>query len=225
MPPGLLSRLASRATRNHQVSSIRIGALRLGPAWQRNISEDQRPLPKSDKPGPGPNQQQLPHVSEEAATMGNITGEEGPELEKGTPVQEVWLFSCCLSIIVTSLLPNQILQRDSKAKEKAPEVLKPAAGSNSPKGSRSYSTTSRRQNQQAVIPVAGQALEGEGHKFGLPTLPLPARAHIRYREDPVVQQVTQLLIKDGKKSVAQRVGLTRCGVLHGSEFSRIWQEY
>lgn len=52
-------------------------------------SRDERPLPKADKPGSGPKQQQLPHVSEEAATMSKITGEQGPELEKGTPVEEV----------------------------------------------------------------------------------------------------------------------------------------
>ena len=58
-----------------------------------------------------------------------------------------------------------------------------------------------------MIPIAGQSLEGDGHKFGLPTLPLPAGSHLKHREDPVVQQVTQLLMKDGKKSVAQRVSL------------------
>ena len=58
-------------------------------AARRHLSQDDKPLPKSDKPAPGPNQQQLPHVSEEAATMSKITGEEGPGLEEGTPVQEV----------------------------------------------------------------------------------------------------------------------------------------
>src|SRR3954466_14229888 len=45
-----------------------------------------------------------------------------------------------------------------------------------------------------------------GHKFGLPELPLPSSSNLKYRYDPIVLQVTNLLMKDGKKSVAQRVG-------------------
>ena len=51
---------------------------------------DEKPLPQAEDP-PGPNQEQLPHVSEEAATTGKITGDGGPEIEQGTPVQEVCL--------------------------------------------------------------------------------------------------------------------------------------
>ncbi|KAI0998878.1 hypothetical protein K3495_g9318 [Podosphaera aphanis] len=43
-----------------------------------------------------------------------------------------------------------------------------------------------------------------GHKFGLPELPIPKDANFKYRSDPIVLQVTNLLMKDGKKSVAQR---------------------
>jgi len=45
-----------------------------------------------------------------------------------------------------------------------------------------------------------------GYKYGLPELPLPPNANLKYRYDPVVAQVTNLLMKDGKLSVAQRVG-------------------
>lgn len=46
-------------------------------------------LPVSEIPK-GPNQEQLPHVSEEAAAMGEVTGETSPDIEEyGTPVQEV----------------------------------------------------------------------------------------------------------------------------------------
>lgn len=55
---------------------------------RRNITADEKPLPESEQPK-GPNQDQLPHVSEEAAITSKITGEEGPELEQGSPVQEV----------------------------------------------------------------------------------------------------------------------------------------
>jgi small subunit ribosomal protein S7 len=45
-----------------------------------------------------------------------------------------------------------------------------------------------------------------GHKYGLPELPLPKNANFKYRYDPIVDQITNLLMKDGKLSVAQRVG-------------------
>ena len=50
------------------------------------------------------------------------------------------------------------------------------------------------------------ALERLGHKFGLPELPLPSNNNLKHRYDPVVSQVTHLLMKHGKKGVAQRVG-------------------
>lgn len=45
----------------------------------------------------GPNQDGLGNVSEEAADMGDITGETKPDLGQGTPVQEVGAitFSLC----------------------------------------------------------------------------------------------------------------------------------
>ncbi len=61
--------------------------LRLAP--QRSITADEKPLPKAEPGAKGPNQDQLGHVSEEAAAIGKATGEGGPELEQGTPVQEV----------------------------------------------------------------------------------------------------------------------------------------
>lgn len=56
---------------------------------RRSITADEKPLPERDTPGAGPNQEQLPHVSEEAAATGKITGEGGPDVEQGTPIQEV----------------------------------------------------------------------------------------------------------------------------------------
>ena len=53
------------------------------------ITADEKPLPEAEHSGKGPNQDQLPHVSEEAAATGKITGEGGPDVEQGTPVQEV----------------------------------------------------------------------------------------------------------------------------------------
>lgn len=45
-----------------------------------------------------------------------------------------------------------------------------------------------------------------GHKFGLPNLPLSPTSNLHHRYDAVVDQVTNLLMKHGKLSVAQRVG-------------------
>lgn len=56
---------------------------------RRSITADEKPLPEKGTPEAGPNQEQLPHVSEEAAATGRITGEGGPDIEQGTPVQEV----------------------------------------------------------------------------------------------------------------------------------------
>ena len=56
---------------------------------KRFITAKEKPLPEADKSGLGPNQEQLPHVSEEAAATDKIMGDEGPDIEQGTPVQEV----------------------------------------------------------------------------------------------------------------------------------------
>jgi small subunit ribosomal protein S7 len=48
------------------------------------------------------------------------------------------------------------------------------------------------------------------HKFGLPLLPIPARSQMKNRYEPIVTQITNLLMRDGKKSVAQRVGPSLC---------------
>ena len=45
----------------------------------------------------------------------------------------------------------------------------------------------------------------EGHKFGLPELPLPSEKHAKHRYDEIVDQVTRLIMKDGKLAKAQRV--------------------
>lgn len=57
---------------------------------RRTITADEKPLPKADNPQPKSNQEQLPHVSEEASAMGKISGEGGPETEEqSSPIQEV----------------------------------------------------------------------------------------------------------------------------------------
>ncbi|KAL8768356.1 MAG: hypothetical protein Q9209_005390 [Squamulea sp. 1 TL-2023] len=157
--------------------------LRLAP--RRSITADEKPLPKADEGGPGPNQEQLPHVSEEAASMSKITGEGGPQIEEqGTPVDEV-------------------LKRDKTSQEKAPKVIKESMEPSSPSGTRSFSTSTR-PRQEALIDFQDSGLQTTGHKFELPALPLATNMHLKYRYAPIVKQVTNLLMRDGKLSVAQR---------------------
>ena len=45
----------------------------------------------------------------------------------------------------------------------------------------------------------------EGHKFGLPNIPIPRDMNMKRRYEPVLDQVTKLLMRDGKLAKAQRV--------------------
>ena len=61
----------------------------IAPLQRRCASDIAKDLPAAEPPK-GPNQEQLPHVNEEAATMRKMTGETWPDIEEhGTPVQEV----------------------------------------------------------------------------------------------------------------------------------------
>lgn len=102
------------------------------------------------------------------------------------------------------LTTTQVLERDKDGQKKAPEVLKDALKTSAPKGSRSYSTSVRNQ-QEAMITFEDTGIETQGHIFGLPELPLQSQLNMKHRYDPVVQQVTNLLMRDGKLSKAQRV--------------------
>jgi small subunit ribosomal protein S7 len=46
---------------------------------------------KDETPASGPNQDVLPHVSEEAAGVERVKGNAEPDIGQGTPVQEVCL--------------------------------------------------------------------------------------------------------------------------------------
>jgi len=60
--------------------------------------------PRIDTEAKGPNMDSLPHVSEEAAAMAQVTGTEGPNVEEhGTPVAEV----CHVSLVPNPDLTNK----------------------------------------------------------------------------------------------------------------------
>ena len=82
-----------------------------------------------------------------------------------------------------------------------------------PNGSRSYSTMTTQTNGGNGLDMglvnaqnASKVPATPGLKFEMPSLPLPKDGHVKHRHDPVVEQVTNLLMRHGKKSVAERVG-------------------
>ncbi len=156
--------------------------------------------------------------------MGQITGEGGPDLDQSTPVSEVRFEFDVVYMVLGSLLTIvlEVLKRDEKAQEKVPEVMKEDSKSSALKGTRSYSTSARRWaetqaietpesteilNSQTISMLDAKSIESQppGQIFGLPALPLPSNSHLKHRYDPIVEQVTNLLMQDGKKSIAQRV--------------------
>ncbi|GAB0136140.1 hypothetical protein EsDP_00004452 [Epichloe bromicola] len=50
----------------------------------------------------------------------------------------------------------------------------------------------------------GGDIQNPGHKFGLPKKPCPEGFNLKKRYHPVLEQLTRLLMRDGKLSVAQR---------------------
>jgi small subunit ribosomal protein S7 len=90
-----------------------------------------------------------------------------------------------------------------------------AAGNAGPKGSRPYSTMTTQTGgnsslDMGLVDVQSATTEPQtpGLKFEMPSLPLPKDGHVKHRYDPVVEQVTNLLMRHGKKSVAQSVSST-----------------
>ena len=128
-------------------------------------------------------------------------------------------------------IDKQILEDEKKVREQAPQVMQESmkngqgAANAKPSGSRSFSTFARRQqgdlsqsgsadfdasmipsSEQRAVYAAEATVPALGHKFPLPTRPLgPNENHQdKYRYDSVVNQVTNLIMQDGKKAAAQR---------------------
>ena len=114
---------------------------------------------------------------------------------------------------------SQIMERDKDAQKKAPEVLKQEIKASGPgQGqSRSFSTSARRSAVEAQLAEFQDTRAvgidypdaGLGYKFPLPDMgSWKPTDHLRRRYDPVIDQVTKSLMRDGKLSAAQRVGLS-----------------
>lgn len=168
--------------------------MRLAPSQYRLYSESKDP-PSADRSNRA-DAQPIEHISQEAAKIAEIKGEEGPDLSRGTPIEEV-------------------VKGDKAAQENLPKVMQDAikakASNSPPKGSRSYSTMTTQTGGNGGLDMglvdleaASKLAETPGLKFDMPSLPLPKDGHVKHRYDPVVEQVTNLLMRHGKKSVAQR---------------------
>ena len=121
----------------------------------------------------------------------------------------------------------QILKRDKSGQEKAPKIILDELNTTAPKGSRQFSTSARRvqedsrtfeDGQNNILRPGENRNEPLGHELEdgqdtdepsieleLPSLPLPSHAVLKYRYDPFITQFTNLMMRDGKKSKAQRV--------------------
>jgi hypothetical protein len=83
MPPRLNLRAASRSL----VILSRPVSAPIPPRIARIVAR--RTFAEEKQPAQGPNQNQLPHVSEEAADYADIVGGTKPDMSQGTPVQDV----------------------------------------------------------------------------------------------------------------------------------------
>jgi len=162
----------------------------MAPSQSRTYADDAPAQDRSQKPSSEP----IEHVSEEAAKTAQIMGEQGPDVNQGTPVED-------------------IVRGDKEAQKHLPKVMQDALKQGNktptPKGSRSYSTMTTQSSQGMDMGLvdfeaASKLPVTPGLKFEAPTLPLPQDGHVKHRYDPVVEQVTNLLMRHGKKSVAQR---------------------
>lgn len=203
----------------------------------RTYANSAKDLPKSPD-GKGPNMDQLPHVSEEAAATKGAMGEEGPDMSQGTPVQEV-LRSPYDAQYEEYAQAEQVLKDDKDAQKHLPKVMKDdlKSGAKRPYSTlarRHYSTSARRLaadlttfNGNSIIPhemiyrspayaafvsrfpqkegeVPVPALTTGPEEITLSKEDLPEKPFHQHRYEPIVEQVVGLLIRHGKKSVAQR---------------------
>ncbi|KAL3433029.1 ribosomal protein S7 domain-containing protein [Aspergillus tetrazonus] len=178
---------------------------------QRRWNSDKKNLEEAQRKA-----ESMPHVSEEAAEVDKIMNKEkwcdgtpsSPELEQGTPVSE-------------------ILSRDKEAQKHAPKVFQDQM--KKPSGSRSFSTSTGRSqleerkgaatnstppsmseaDQTALLESMITQVTEEtqalmpGLKFPAPES-IPRTENFRSRYEPVVEQFTKNLMRDGKLATAQK---------------------
>ncbi|KAK4502101.1 hypothetical protein PRZ48_005524 [Zasmidium cellare] len=190
------------------------------PACRSFADDKSKDLPKAESGESGPNMQQQEHVSEEAAKMAKIQGGQGPDIEgQGTPVQEILKNEKDTRQTAPKVMKEQAKQEGNATKpgtrpfstlaRRRAEVTPTTSSPGDAALDSSMLPTAEQQARHDAAVDASSNLqpapeESKGHKFPLPTMPLPSNLRKDYRYDPVVNQVTNLLMQDGKKSVAQR---------------------
>ncbi|KAF2753904.1 ribosomal protein S7 [Pseudovirgaria hyperparasitica] len=160
------------------------------PASCRSYAESK--LPKAEPGQKGMNEESLPHVSEEAAAVAGTTGGTGPDLSQGTPVEEA-------------------VKGEQKTQDNLPKVMQQEIKqANKPSGSRPFSTSARQSQLEPMqtFPAGLMASSAppaiSGFKFEPVQMPIPREQVMKYRYHDVVEQVTNHIMIDGKKSQAQR---------------------
>lgn len=118
-------------------------------------------------------------------------------MSKGTPVEE-------------------IAKTDKETFDKLPKVMqdsiKAKQSGSAPKGSRSYSTTTSSvtggttEIDLGLVDFTPPAVVTSvpGAKYEIPSFPLPQGSNLKKRYDPLVEQFTNLLMRHGEKSKAQK---------------------
>ncbi|TKA34170.1 hypothetical protein B0A50_00150 [Salinomyces thailandicus] len=191
-------------------------------------------LPQAQEGQSGPNMHQQEHVSEEDAKMKKVMGQEGPDIEgQGTPVQDILKQDAearknAPEVMKASVKSSQSAQNARPAapagmggrrdfstwtRRRMPDLTPQSFDSSSapldpamiPSDDQRATYTGYTAEAQPPTPADMSIQEeNKGHRFPLPALPLPPNSNHKYRYDPVVQQVTNLLMQDGKKAAAQR---------------------
>ncbi|MBE7179843.1 MAG: hypothetical protein INR71_01325, partial [Terriglobus roseus] len=103
----------------------------------RTYASASKEMPESPD-GKGPNTEQLPHVSEEAAATKEAMGEQGPDVSQGTPVQEVRSPFDAQFDEYAHAYEHQVIKGDKDAEKKLPKVMRDELKA----GKRSFSTFS-----------------------------------------------------------------------------------
>ncbi|KAE8145872.1 ribosomal protein S7 domain-containing protein [Aspergillus avenaceus] len=201
--PGITTTISINRPTGHGVKTGLSSSTPLLRRWSSS-NTGAKDIPETPK---GPTEDQLPHVSEEAAEVSKIMDKKcdgtaaSPELEQGTPISE-------------------ILQRDKEAQKHMPKVMQDQIKSST--GTRSFSTSTRRNQTElhdqgknideqtaavmaSMISQVNQQAEElhAGIKFD-PVEPLPKTENFRTRYESLLEQFTKLLMEDGKLSKAQK---------------------
>ncbi|EWC45432.1 hypothetical protein DRE_00831 [Drechslerella stenobrocha 248] len=148
-------------------------------------------LPEDGEPVLGPNQGQLPHVTEEASQTAEIMGEEGVNLDEiATPISELF-------------------ERENDI-ENAPEVIKRELDTpSSPPPSDADTTSLTNSPAQLLLetladfPNPTPKVLIPPYNPAIPIMPIPALHSINHREHPLLQQLTPHFMKSGQRATAQ----------------------